>query len=534
MKGEKILIESTLDYVLTIIKPDHCPWSPFSTIVQETGMGTMKHSAMLCLCGLVWLFAWIPPAQAQEKILTLSLNDCLTQALRDNLNLKQYNLGLRYNELSVVQAQSAFDLTFSSDFTRSESETQNFFQYYNVNAIQRKTTNFDISLGQDLPMGTTWGFGLYSTLSSSNIETAKNYTSNLGIQISQPLLRGFGSTVNTSNIYFARINSERAMYTLREQAISLVYEVERAYWNLVYARETIIVQELSIQQADSLLAYNQKKLELGLMTQSDVLEAQSALVSRQQEALGQENMISTYEDQLRRLLNITAEDSWDLTIVPTDQPKIIPVDSAPDRALEVAFQQRPDYQLLQKDTEQYAMNITLARDALKPNLNLSARYSLNGSGETIGKNLTDLGGANANGWTLGLVFNLPVGNRYAKSDYERRQIDVRRSELRIDELESQIRTDIRTAIRDIDQAQEQIDAAVLTVQVNELKLNIEQERLNNQLSSSYYILQFQRDLANSRNLYNRALVDYILAVADYERARGTLLSDRNISIIDRE
>ena len=496
-------------------------------------MNTEKMNVMLGLGLLLGLFA-VSTAAAQERVVNLSLPDCLSQALRDNLNLKQYDLGLRYSELSITRAQAAFDPTFSTSFSRNESETPNFYQYYNVSTIQRENTDFNITYGQTLSTGGSWGAGLYSTLSSSNIETVKNYTSNLGFQFDQPLLRGFGSTVTTSTIYFARIDSERARNNLEQQAIALAYEIDLAYWNLVYARETLRVHEISISQADSLLAYNQKGLDLGLMTESDVLEARSALASRRQEALNQQNTILSYEDQLRRLLNFTSEEAWDMTIVPTDRPSIVPVDTDPGRALETAFQHRPDYLLLRQDTEQNAMNLVLAKNQLKPDLNFSAGYRLNGSGQTIGKNFSDLGDADAFGWSMGLVFNYPLGNRAARTSYAQREIDTRRAELRIEDIESQIRTDIRTALRNIQIARERIDAAALTVEVNELKLKIEEERFRNQLSSSYYVLQFQSDLANSRNLYNRALVDHVLAVSDYQRARGSLLADRNISIIPRE
>ena len=120
----------------------------------------------------------------------------------------------------------------------------------------------------NLSTGSNWGIGLYNTLSESNIETEKNYTSNLGVQFYQPLLKGFGKDLDRSNIYFARIMSESSMDNLEITAIDLVYNVQRAYWDLVYARETLEIREISLAQADSLLAYNEKGLSLGILTES--------------------------------------------------------------------------------------------------------------------------------------------------------------------------------------------------------------------------------------------------------------------------
>ena len=486
-----------------------------------------------CIFSVV-LVAGAHIATAQERVTELSLNDCIDHALRENLNLRQYELGLQYSDLNITQAETSFDPSLSLDVTRSKSASSNYTQYITVSSVEQEYTSMDLEFGQQLTTGANWGIGLYTTLSESNIETTKNYTSNLGFQITQPLLQGFGRDVNRANIYIARNASQQAAHNLEQQAINLVHEVDSAYWNLVYARLTLGVNELAIEQADSLLAYNTKGLELGVMTESDVLEARSALVTRQQEALDQQNLIRTYEDQLRRLLNITSEDEWDITIVPTDEPSMTPIDLDPASALELAFENRPDHKLMRRQIEQQEIGISVAKNSLKPSLDLTAQYRLNGSGEELGDQYKDLGNTDEYGWSVGLVFSYPIGNRSAKTDYQMREIDMKRSELALEYLESEIRTDIRSSIRSIEIAREQVDAARLSVEVNELKLRMEEERFRNQLTSSYYVLQYQGDLASSRNQLNRALIDYMIAVADYQQARGTILRDQNITILHED
>jgi outer membrane protein TolC len=79
-----------------------------------------------------------------------------------------------------------------------------------------------------------------------------------------------------------------------------------------------------------------------------------------------------------------------------------------------------------------------------------------------------------------------------------------------------------------------IDVAKMTVEVNDLKLRKEEEKFRNHLSTSYLVLQYQTDLANSRNLYNKALMDYTLSVLDLRQSKGTLLKDLNINIIPKD
>ena len=478
-----------------------------------------------------YLFLSTQTSFSDEKTLELSLDECIDHALRENLDLKVYHLGLRSYELSTVQAESYFDPSISLRMIRDESVTPNYFEYFKVKSIERNISNFNFALGQNLSTGANLGAGVYNTLSESNIETEKNYTSYLGFNINQPLLRGFGKKVNRANIYLARINTQSAANDLENNAINLIYEVQKAYWNFVYARETLTVREISLAQADSLLAYNKKSFEVGILAESGVLEARSALVSRQQEVLDQKNQISAGEDVLRRLLNITSEEEWNLKLIPTDEPVILPVYIDEEAVLEEALKLRPDYKNAQKAMEQNEIHLALAKNSRLPSLDLNARYNIHGSGTTLSKDIRGLGDTDTYGWQLGLLLSYPLKNRNAKADYEKKQIDIKQALLILEDFKSQIMSEIRTSIRNVNINREKIDVARLSVEVNELRLKNEEERFRNQLSTSYYVLQFQSDLSNARNIYNKALMDYTLAVAEFQKAKGTLLKDLNISII---
>ncbi len=480
---------------------------------------------------IICLFLSAQTGLPDENTLQLSINECIDLALKENLDLKAYHLGFRFYELSTVQAESYFDPSISLRMTRDESSTPNYYQYYNVKSIERNISNLNFTLGQNVLTGADWGVGLYNTLSESNIETEKNYTSYLGVNVNQPLLKGFGKKVNYSNIYLTRLNTQSAAYDLENKAMNLINEVQNAYWNCVYARETLKVREISLAQADSLLAYNKKNFEVGLFTESDVLEARSALVSRQQEVLDQKNQIRASEDMLRWLLNITSEEEWDMELIPTDEPVVLPVLINEENVLEEALNFRPDYKIAQESMKQNEIYLAIAKNSRLPILNFNARYNIYGSGTTMNKEIRDLSDIDSYGWQLGLLLNYPIKNRNAEADYEKKQIDIKRSLLILENLKSQIMSELRTSIRNVNINREKIDVARLSVEVNELRLKKEEERFRNQLSTSYYVLQFQSDLANARNIYNKALIDYIIAINELRKAKGTLLRDLNIDII---
>jgi outer membrane protein len=483
---------------------------------------------------IILIAACLSPAYscyAEQNEVEMTLGECIDRALSQNLDLKSAQFDMQSNHFSIIQAESKFDPALTLKLTRGQSSAPNFTSYIPVNKIDQKLTNINFSIGKNVFTGAQWGIGAYSALSESNVEREKNYSSYVGFNVNQPLLRGFGRKVNYSNIYLAKLSDNVSMHSVETSAISLLSNLERAYWNLVYSREVLSVRRMTLAQAESLLVYNQKGLELGILTESDVLEAKSAFFSRKQDVLEQQNSIRVAEDALKLILNFTNEDERNIRIIPSDKPPLPEVDLDPEAAIGLALLSRPDYLTVLNTVEQNRIQLNVAKNAILPDLDLNALYRLNGSGTTISKNFRDLSEVNTFGWEFSLNLAYPLGNRAAKTDFERRAIELKKSQLNQENIKSHIVNDIKTSMGVIGINRERIDVTKLAVEMNELKLRREEERFRNQLSTSFLILQFQTDLANARTLYNKALMDYTLSILDLRQAKGTLLKELNISII---
>ena len=270
-------------------------------------------------------------------------------------------------------------------------------------------------------------------------------------------------------------------------------------------------------------------MELGVKTESDVLEARSALLQRDQDILDQRAAIRDIEDQLKKILNIAEDDN--VRIVPLDDLAQTEITVDVPRLFDEALEYRPDYKRALIRIEEQERYITVAENNIKPDLSLSAAYRLNSSGESYGNNVENLSDHDTYDWEVGLSLALPIRNRDAKAQLEKRRIERNRSDIMIDDLKGQIMTNLRIAARAVESNREKIEVAALAVEVNELKLRMEEERYRNHLSTSYIVLEYQTDLANARNAYKRALVDYTNAVTELKRTQGTLLRDYDINII---
>jgi outer membrane protein TolC len=64
----------------------------------------------------------------------------------------------------------------------------------------------------------------------------------------------------------------------------------------------------------------------------------------------------------------------------------------------------------------------------------------------------------------------------------------------------------------------------------EAALDAEQKKLENGKSTSYLVMQFQRDLTNARSQEIRALADYNNALAQIAQMEGTALDRLNLRL----
>ena len=68
------------------------------------------------------------------------------------------------------------------------------------------------------------------------------------------------------------------------------------------------------------------------------------------------------------------------------------------------------------------------------------------------------------------------------------KINTRRAELSMKDLKKSIESDINKAVRDVNFQQSQRESMLLSVQVNERKLEKELEKYKNNMSTSYMVL----------------------------------------------
>ena len=457
-------------------------------------------------------------------------------------------------------------------------------------ALKSHTTIYNTQLTQGLQTGTSL-FLAWDNTRSSNTSTFQLFNpavqSTIFVGFQQQLLNGFGRSVNTRNIRIAKNNRKIADWAFTQQAITTVTNTITAYWELVFARENVKVQEQAVTVAQKLYNDNKKQLEIGTMAPLDVTRAESELATDRQNLIVAQTVHLQNQQILKNAISKDplAPNLVNVEIIPTELPSRPEAIEAPsfEEAAKEAFAKRPELQEEALNLLNGEIDLKATRNALLPTALLQAQYgtvglsgnSLNATSAivpgaaVIGPNgqavegidpatglpvsiflptqRTTVTGANTNGfggalsqvfhnqfpdYNVQLTVTIPIRNRSAQSDNQRAILTQRQLEAQLQQLKNAALLDVRNTYIALTQDRAQVDAASKARELQQQTFDAEQKKYQLGASTVYLVIQTQRDLISAQGTELRALANLEEAKANYERAVGRTLEVNKVTIAD--
>src|SRR5882757_2651429 len=244
------------------------------------------------------------------------------------------------------------------------------------------TSTFNTQYAQGFTTGTTF-FTAWNNTRSSSTSAANLFNPSVQSTIfagfSQQLLNGFGRSVNTRNIRIAKNNRKIADWAFTQQAITTITNTIAAYWELVFARENVKVQQQAVTVAEKLSNDNKKQLEIGTMAPLDVTRSESELATDRQNLVVAQTVQLQDQQVLKNAIskNPLAPNFVNVEIITTDSPSLPETIEAPtfEEAVKEAFAKRPELQEEALNLLNGEIDLKATRNALLPTATLTAQYS---------------------------------------------------------------------------------------------------------------------------------------------------------------
>jgi outer membrane protein len=498
-----------------------------------------RFNARAALLALVSLFA-VSGAQAQSLPLAppntppLTLEECIARAMRKNfdLQIQGYSTDIARESLNIAKAD--FDPSLTANVLRSVNQaaaTTSSLEGTTSTGQRNDQTSARIGVSEKIPQ--TGGTVSVSSNISRNATNSSfstlnpSYGNGISASVSQPLLKNFGPAPTRANLERNRLGVGIASLNYKSRVLSVVRDTENAYYNLVAARETLRIRQLSLELAQRLLDENTARRTSGVATDLDVLTAEVGVANARRATIQAEQTVRNAEDSL---LGLFTPDNFDnrpgeVTFAPYTEP-------APSFPIsyKMALENQPDYFASQAAVKQIEIDLAAAKRNRLPSLNLDAALGYNALSGSYGSVVSALPNDHGNNWTIGLSYVMPWRMKADVARYRSTYASLNAQKARLAQFEQSLLVQVRAAIRAVETNIASVDIAGKATELSAKQYELQKARFDAGLSTSRLVLQAQDDLEAARLNELTTKVALRAAVAELHRLEGSSLTRFNINL----
>jgi outer membrane protein TolC len=473
----------------------------------------------------------------------LSIDDAVKLAIEQNLGIQIQRFDPQIQDTGIAQARSFWAPQLSSTIARNSSDSP-------VTSILSGTQpvvttglfSTGVTLAEQLPWGASytanWNNSRFTTTDPTNTFNPR-LSSNILLNFTQPLLRNRDIDSIRQAVAASKKVRDLSDIQLDSVIVSTTRNVKNAYWDLSYAINNLKAQQESLALAQQSLKDNRKRVEIGTLAPIDIVQAQAEVASNEERVIVADAAIKRAQDNLRALiLDPGAADFWTTVFEPTDaapyQEQAIDVDAAVRNALD----KRSDLRAAKNSIERSDIDIRFLRNQILPDVNALANYGAVGIGGTqqtggfnpftgqttpivnvnrsYGTALGDVFSSAYPQWNLGVQIAYPLGASTAHANLARARLEYQQAQTQLKNMQLQIATQIREAARNVNTNQKRVQSARASRELQEKKLEAEEKKQAAGMSTSFFVFQAQRDLAQARTAEIQAISDYNKSLVDFE------------------
>jgi len=491
-----------------------------------------KIGASLFLAGLV-AAAWAQTnAPATHPV---SLQDCIAEALQHNFDVRVERYEPVKSQISLNAAYAGYDpnlnISGKHSFNVSPS-TRNPYSTNQVPASVFDENSFNSGIGGSLPWGLQYDFsGNISEQYGSQAGTPFDDSSgNIGVTLTQPLLKNFWIDNTRLLITAAKNNLKQSEQGLRLQLITTVTAVENAYYELIYARENVQVEQDALHLAQTQLDQDNQRLQIGTLAQLSVEQDESQAAQSRANLITAEFTLASDQNTLKNLITDNYRQWHDQDIEPAAALEAVRQLFDVQDSWGKGMTQRPDLLQARLTLEQQGIQLKFDRNQIFPELDLIGSYGFNGAGREFSDTFGQFNEGNAPFYTYGAQLSVPLSNARARDSYKSDKATGQQLLLKLKQLEQNVMVQIDNAVKQAQSAWESVDATKQARIYAEAALDAEQKTYGVGKATTFEVLQYQNSLTTARSQEIRALANYNEALSNLAQQEGSTLQRRNVDV----
>lgn len=516
----------------------------------------------------------------------LSLREAIAMTLANNADVELARQQTRLLQFDVQAVRGSYDTRFalSSNVERQRSPGTNIFNSGNNLSILNRTQTNAAQLEGALPQ---WGTKLGAELAATRLTTNDPFNTfrtsqqtALTFSLTQPLARGRGFDETRRQLEVAKRNLSLSDQQFRQRVIETVAQVQRTYWDLAFALKNLQVQQDALRDTELQLAHLKRLIAEGRLAPVEAVAVEGQHARFAKDCYDAIAVVARAENELKRL--VTADERaplWQQMILPTDAIELaVPALQLPD-AMRAALHQRTELQQQQAAAAINEIQQRAAREQLKPQIDVTVSYGLNGfagrppanmnagfgsdllapvidrlnliTGNELpplalppaappprllvggwGQSLGNLLHNRFNTFRVGITINLPLRSTTAKAELGRALAEAGKLAIEKRQLVQTIHTEVRNALQDLHIAEAKLKASATARNAAAIALDSERRKLDagHATASVNFVLERQKQLAQAQRDEWQARVELNKTISELQRATGATLEQNGIAL----
>jgi outer membrane protein TolC len=472
----------------------------------------------------------------------------IMRGLQHNFSVQIGRMEIENSQDRVKIALGAFAARASSTARFNQSErAQNRQQFFATNEIspifEEEIASLQLSLEDRFAYGTRVSLSTSTNrIKNTTNETVVNpntftgpifspeYQTTTQLQVVQPLLKNRGRKVNLAATDLARSEVLGAEFELRSEFEKVIAQILIAYAETEFGVSNLKVKEDAVKLADGLIAENRRRVEEGMMSPIDITQAEARRAEAQEEVVGARTFLA---ERRNRLLELTGSDyTFGQEVqIGSSAAEVLgaPVDDRIILAREM-LKMNPIYLAALTRAESEGIRVAYAKNQLLPQLDLEATIGYNGLQDSFVNSYDDYGNRDTPDWSVGLVFSIPLDRSADRAQVSVAKRVQRQALMTAKQTEVQLLILLDNSVREVDAARERIGFVNESVRLAEEALRSEEKRLISGLTTSYNVLNQQRDLSFARTRALASEVELFRAITQLYVVMGSLSQELNFEV----
>lgn len=461
-------------------------------------------------------------ADEEGQVLSLSLKEATTLALKNNFDIQVYRLDQLIKEEDILLKSAVYDTTLEASYKYDEDrrETSSTLTGTRSTSVEQ---SFDLS--KKLPTGTVLSLGAAHRREYTNSVWASvnpYHENSIEASLRQPLLKDAWGIQDRNNLKVTQLDIDNSGYTSQDKIESELGSAQKAYWLLALAQARIDLEREMEKAARRLYETSKDNFDTGIMEDAELFATAANLKERQRDVVLAKDNLNYAMNELRFKLNLPK----DILIKAEDEVLFFDLQEIDDvKLINNAFFSRRDYKRVRNKIKRENLSLEMKQNALWPQLDVVGTFKKNNVDADFDNSLGDIFQGDNPEYIVAIEFTFSLENRKAKGEFNQKELEKAKAIINLKKVECLVLTSVNNAISRLKSAQEVARLQAKALEFQKRKYLAQEKRFKHGRSDTDRFIRYQQDFLKAKLDYLNSLYTYTAADIDLKLTLNTLLKE---------